>query len=115
MNIEKIKKNLEIFSRFLEYQGEFLEWVEKNKDNPDAFHNLRDSWKSPEYLISEDCDCLEEKKETPTIEFFIQYTFVDGRFPCIRILNNNNEVFRMTLEESRMECQIKDVYNIDGI
>lgn len=115
MNIEKIKKNLEIFSMFLEYQEHFIEWVEKNKDNLDAFHNWNDSWNSPEYLVSEDCDCLDEKKEMQTIGFMIQYTFVDRCFPCMRILNNHDEVFRMVLKESRMECLLRDIHNIPGI
>lgn len=115
MDIEKMKKNLEIFSLFMEYQIDFLEWIEKNKNDPDAVYNYTDKWNGSDYIVAEDCDCLEEKKELPIIEFLIQYTFVDTRFPCMRILHENNEVFRMTLEENRMECEIKDIHNIVGI
>lgn len=115
MNIKKIKKNLEIFTFFMEYQIDFLEWIENKKNNPDAVYNYTDRWNGSEHTNPEDCDCLEEKKELPIIEFHIQYTFVDNRFPCMRILNNNNEVFRMVLNENKMECEIKDIHDIEGI
>ena len=115
LDIEKIKKNLEIFSMFMEYQQHFLEWVEKNKNNMDAFYNWHDKWNGSDHTVAEECDCLEEKKELPIIEFLIQYMYLDERFPCMRILNNNNEVFRMVIKENGMECEIKDIQNIEGI
>lgn len=114
MFMEKIKKHLEIFSMFMEYQQHFLEWVEKRQEW-DAVFNYTDKWNGPGYTVAEECDCLEEKKELPIIEFLIQYMYLDERFPCMRILNNNNEVFRLVIKENGMECEIKDIQNIEGI
>ena len=115
MNVEMMKKHIEINSLFMEYMAEFIEWVENNKNSPEAMFNYTDKWNGSTHSSAEECDCLEEKKDLPIIEFDIMYFFSDNRFPTMRILNNGNEVYRVLFTDNKMDICIKDIISIPGL